>query len=70
MIQRIFQPDRSQVREVSADAYEVETRISRQAEMDQLVDSLRQNGISIYRMARREQTLEEVFMNLVGEATR
>lgn len=70
VIQRIFQPDRSQVREVSADAYEVETRISRQAEMDQLVDSLRQNGISIYRMARREQTLEEVFMNLVGEATR
>ncbi len=71
VIQRIFQPSGSaQIRDVAADAYEVETRIARQSEMDQLVDSLRQNGISIYRMARREQTLEEVFMNLVGEATR
>lgn len=71
VIQRIFQPsDSAQIRDFAADACEVETRISRQAEMDQLVDLLRQNGISIYRMARREQTLEEVFMNLVGEATR
>jgi ABC-2 type transport system ATP-binding protein len=71
VIQRIFQPaDRVQIREIAADAFEVETRISRQEEMDQKVDVLRQNGVSIYRMARREQTLEEVFMNLVGEATR
>lgn len=71
VIQGVFQSQgRLQLREVAADAFELEARIACQAEMDKIVDALRKNGVSIFRMGRREQTLEEVFMNLVGEATR
>jgi ABC-2 type transport system ATP-binding protein len=40
-----------------------------QADVDQLIDELRRHQISILRMARREQTLEEVFMSIVGGGT-
>jgi ABC-2 type transport system ATP-binding protein len=54
------------LREISADSIEVEIRPSDQHEVDAIIDRLRQGGISIYRLARRDQTLEEVFMTLVG----
>jgi len=54
------------VRPVTTDAFEVEVRIHSQAELDKLVDTLRSEQVSIYQISRREQTLEEVFMNIVG----
>lgn len=54
------------MRTVTADAFEVEARISSQSELDQLIDQLRADKISIWQVTRREQTLEEVFMNIVG----
>jgi ABC-2 type transport system ATP-binding protein len=58
----------AKLREVTAEAVEVEIRPSGQPEVDAIIDKLRLEGISIYRVARREQTLEEVFMTLVGGA--
>ena len=54
------------VRVVAADAFEVEVAIRSQAELDKLVDTLRAEQVSIWQIARREKTLEEVFMNIVG----
>jgi len=51
---------------VAVDAFEVEITIPSQSELDRLVDTLRADGISIWQIARREKTLEEVFMNIVG----
>ena len=56
----------SKLRVVAPGAYELEVRIPKQAELDLVVDALRQAGVSIWRLARREQTLEEVFIGIVG----
>ena len=56
----------SKLRVVTAGAYELEVRIPKQAELDLVVDALRQAGVSIWRLARKEQTLEEVFIGIVG----
>jgi ABC-2 type transport system ATP-binding protein len=56
----------SKLRVVTPGAYELEVRIPKQAELDLVVDALRQAGISIWRLARKEQTLEEVFIGIVG----
>jgi ABC-2 type transport system ATP-binding protein len=56
----------SKLRVVTAGAYELEVRIPKQAELDLIVDALRQADISIWRLARKEQTLEEVFIGIVG----
>ncbi len=56
----------SKVRVVGSGAYEMEIRIPKQADLDTVVDALRQAGISIWRLARKEQTLEEVFIGIVG----
>jgi ABC-2 type transport system ATP-binding protein len=56
------------VREVTPGAFEADVRLGSQSEIDALVDRLRHSGISIWRLARREQTLEEVFIGLVGAA--
>ena len=56
----------SVVRVVATDAFEVEARIQSQSELDKLIDSLREEQVSIRQVARREKTLEEVFMNIVG----
>jgi ABC-2 type transport system ATP-binding protein len=56
----------SKLRVVTAGAYELEVRISKQADLDVVVDALRQAGVSIWRLARKEQTLEEVFIGIVG----
>ena len=56
----------SLIREVSPGAFAAEVRVSLQADVDRLVDALRISGVSVWRLARREQTLEEVFMDLVG----
>ena len=58
----------AKIREASAEAVEVELRTSGQPEVDSIIDGLRREGISVYRLARRDQTLEEVFMTLVGGA--
>ena len=58
------------LRQVSPGAFEVEVRISRQAELNQVVDALRAADVSIWRLARREQTLEEVFIEIVGADAR
>jgi predicted nucleotidyltransferase len=55
---------------VSPGAFEAEVRVSEQADVDALVDALRNSGVSVWRLARREQTLEEVFMDLVGAAAK
>jgi ABC-2 type transport system ATP-binding protein len=58
----------SKLRVVTVGAYELEVRIPKQADLDIVVDALRQAGISIWRLARKEQTLEEVFIGIVGGA--
>jgi ABC-2 type transport system ATP-binding protein len=54
------------IRAVAADAFEVEVPVQSQVELDKLIDKLRSHQISIWQIARREKTLEEVFMNIVG----
>ncbi len=54
------------VHAVAADAFEVEVQIQSQPELDKLIDTLRADQVSIWQFARREKTLEEVFMNIVG----
>lgn len=54
------------IRAVTADAFEVEVPVQSQVELDKLIDRLRLNQVSIWQIARREKTLEEVFMNIVG----
>ena len=56
----------SKLRVVTAGAYELEVRIPKQADLDTVIDALRQAGVSIWRLARKEQTLEEVFIGIVG----
>ncbi len=58
------------LRQVSREAFEVEVRITHQPELDQLVDALRSADVSIWRLIRREQTLEEVFIGIVGADAR
>jgi hypothetical protein len=58
----------SKLRVVTPGAYELEVRIPKQADLDTVIDALRLAGISIWRMARKEQTLEEVFIGIVGGA--
>lgn len=66
-IRRVFESHpAAKIREVSAEAVEAELRVAGQPEVDALIDALRREGISVYRLARRDQTLEEVFMTLVG----
>ncbi len=54
------------IRTATADAFEVEVAIPSQQELDRLIDTLRADNVSIWQIARREKTLEEVFMNIVG----
>jgi ABC-2 type transport system ATP-binding protein len=69
MVRQAFQSRADAVfREFGTDAMEVEVRISKQPEADQLIDAVRARGISIWKIARREQSLEEVFLNLVSGA--
>ena len=56
------------IREVTPGAFAVEVRVARQEELDALVDTLRSEDVSIWRLALREQTLEEVFIGIVGAA--
>jgi ABC-type multidrug transport system ATPase subunit len=58
------------LREAAPGACEIEVPITEQQDADRLIDALRARGVSIFRMARRERTLEEVFMTIVGEASR
>lgn len=70
-VERAFQKwPAALIRDVASDAYEVEVRATQQTELDQMVDALRAAQVSVFRMARRERTLEEVFMDLVEEAAR
>jgi ABC-2 type transport system ATP-binding protein len=55
------------IRPVAEAVFEVEVPIAGQAVQDQLVDSLRKAGVSIRFMGRRELTLEEAFIEIVGE---
>ncbi len=56
----------TKIRTVTADAFEVEVPVQSQLELDKLIDQLRSHQVSIWQIARREKTLEEVFMNIVG----
>lgn len=53
-------------RTVATDAFEVEVAVPSQDELNKLIDTLRADGVSIWQITRREKTLEEVFMNIVG----
>lgn len=65
--QLLEQREGFQLRPIADSAFEVEVRIGSQPDLDQLVDQLRAAGISIWRLARRELTLEEAFLQIVGE---
>lgn len=54
------------LRKVSDNAFELEIRIPAQEQLDQAVDRLRAVNVSIWRLARRELTLEDAFMQIVG----
>ncbi len=56
------------IREVTPGAFSVDVRVARQEDLDLLVDTLRSANVSIWRLVRREQTLEEVFIGIVGAA--
>lgn len=58
------------IRQISPGAFEAEFRITRQTDLDQIVDQLRAAEVSIWRLGRREQTLEEVFIEIVGAHAR
>jgi ABC-2 type transport system ATP-binding protein len=60
----------STLREAAPKAFEIEVSIATQPDADRLIDALRAKGVSIFRMARRERTLEEVFMTIVEESSR
>jgi ABC-2 type transport system ATP-binding protein len=60
----------STLREAAPGAVEIEVSIATQTDADRLIDTLRARGVSIFRMARRERTLEEVFMTIVEESSR
>ncbi len=55
------------LRAVSADAFEVEILAPNQADVDTAIDGLRAEGVSIWAVRRRELTLEEAFLRIVGE---
>ncbi len=70
-VERAFQKwPAAAIRDVTSEACEVEVRATQQTEIDQMLDALRAAQVSVFRMARRERTLEEVFMDLVEEAAR
>ena len=46
--------------------FEVEWRVTSQKTLDGVIDQLRAADVSIWRMARRELTLEEAFLSIVG----
>ncbi|MFO0427726.1 MAG: ATP-binding cassette domain-containing protein [Planctomyces sp.] len=54
------------LRRVTDDAFELEVRLPSQSAQDQMIDELRAAGISIWSVGRRELTLEEAFMEIVG----
>ncbi len=58
--------DPSRVTRVADQAFEVEIRVSSQSAVDAMVDRLRDAGISIWKTGRRELTLEEAFLEIVG----
>lgn len=66
----ILRSPNARVRQVAPNAFEVESKITEQAELDRTVDELRAAGVSIWRLARKEQTLEEVFLGIVGAEAR
>ena len=58
--------DGFRIRHVKEDAYECEVRVTGQTELDQIVDALRAQDVSIWKLGRREFTLEEAFLEIVG----
>jgi ABC-2 type transport system ATP-binding protein len=52
--------------ESEIEEYRVELEAPHQTDVDRLVDSLRQNQVSIVRLERFRPSLEQVFMNIVG----
>ena len=58
--------DQVRLQQVTDQAFEVEIRVPSQASLDAVVDRLRAAGVSIWRMGRRELTLEEAFLEIVG----
>jgi ABC-2 type transport system ATP-binding protein len=68
-IRRVLSPlAGATLREAAPGLFEAEIRPASQAEIDSLVDTLRSLNISLWRLARRDQTLEEVFIQIVGAA--
>ena len=53
-------------RKVAENAFECEVRMAGQPDIDKLVDRLRAADISIWKLDRRELTLEEAFLQIVG----
>ena len=55
------------VDEVKDGVLEIRARLNEQSQVDQMVDAFRREQVSILSMNRREQTLEDAFLNIVKE---
>lgn len=58
--------DGLQIRQIASGTFECQVRVPRQSDVDQLIDRLRQAEVSIAGIRRRELTLEEAFLEIVG----
>jgi ABC-2 type transport system ATP-binding protein len=52
---------------VSADEFQVSVKLSDQSAVDQCIDALRRDGVSILSLSRRRDTLEEAFLGIVSQ---
>lgn len=56
------------IQQVAAEAFQVEVGAPDQSDVDAIIDSLRVHGVSIWSLRRKEVTLEEAFLEIVGGA--
>ncbi len=52
---------------VSVDEFQISVKLHDQAAVDQCIDELRRGGVSIVRLSRRRDTLEEAFLGIVSQ---
>jgi ABC-2 type transport system ATP-binding protein len=66
-LQNALGPLASLLTATSVNTWSLQTTLTSQAEVDQLVDSVRRAGISIVHLARRRASLEEAFVQIVSK---
>lgn len=66
-VRRIFVSyPQARIAEITKDAIQVDVPMPDQAAVDAMIDAIRDARLSIFKAARKERTLEEVFMSTVG----